>query len=401
MTRPVPPPPGGPSGIDWPFFAIAAPGLEAVLAGELVALGLPAEAVPGGVGFGHDLRALYEANLRCRVASRILVRIASFSATAFYELEKRGRRVEWERFVPGGRPVAFHVTAHASKLYHQRAIEERLLEAVQRAGGTEAGATLEEEEGERAQLFVVRVLRDRFVISADASGALLHRRGYRQAVGKAPVRETLAAAMLLASGWDGRSPLVDPFCGSGTIPIEGALIARGIPPGLASEGLQPRRFAFQQWADFDRVLWSSVVARAQDGVQPATPGPIVAGDRDAGAIAATQDNARRAGVLVDLDAAARPLSALEPPGGTGCLVTNPPYGRRLGDASPLRDLYATLGRVARERLPGWKLAFLSADRRLEAQVWLKLREVLRTKNGGVPVRLMMARVPTETEELPQ
>ncbi len=382
--------------IDWPFFAIAAPGLEEIVAGELRALGLAAEAIPGGAGLGHDLRALYEANLRSRTASRILVRIGDFSATAFYELEKRARRIEWERFVAGGRPVAFHVASRASKLYHERAIEERLLEAVARAGGRPAEpARAEEEEGEHAQLFVVRVVRDRFVISADSSGALLHRRGYRQAVAKAPLRETLAAAMLLAGGWDGRSPLVDPFCGSGTIPIEGALMARNVPPGLASDGLEPRRFAFQQWADYDRVLWTTLVERAQERVQPAAPGPIVANDRNAGAVAATQENARRAGVLVDLDIAARPLAALEPPGGTGWLITNPPYGKRVGEASPLRDLYATLGRVARERLPGWKLAFLSADRRLEAQVWLKLRELLRTKNGGLPVRLVMAKVPEE------
>ncbi len=382
---------------DWPYFAVAAPGLEEIVAGELQALGLAAAAEPGGAGLGPDLRALYEANLRSRTASRILVRIGEFSATAFYELEKRARRIEWERFETGGRPVAFHVTSRASKLYHERAIEERLLEAVTRAGGTPGAAASEEEEGEHAQLFVVRVVRDRFLVSADASGALLHRRGYRQAVARAPLRETLAAAMLAASGWDGRSPLVDPFCGSGTIPIEGALIARNIPPGLAGPDFQPRRFAFQHWADYDAVLWSTVLERAQERIQPAAPGPIVACDRDAGAIGATRENARRAGVLVDLDTAARPLSALEPPAGPGWLVTNPPYGHRIGEASPLRDLYATLGRVARERLAGWKLAFLSADRRLEAQVWLKLRELLRTKNGGLPVRLMVARVPTDPE----
>ncbi len=378
-----------------PYFAIAAPGLEPVLTTELTALGLRAQATPGGAGFHGDLRELYEANLRSRVASRVLVRVAAFRATAFYELEKRARRVPWERFLPAGGAVAFRITARASRLYHEGAIEERLLEAVARVGGAPAPATLDEEEGERAQVFVVRVVRDHFVISADASGALLHRRGYRQAVAKAPLRETMAAAMLMASGWDLHSPLVDPFCGSGTIPIEAALMARRIPPGLASPGLEPRRFAFQHWADFDPVLWASVVERAQEGVQAAAPGPILALDRDAGAIAATRSNARRADVLVDLDTGMRPLSTLEAPAGPGWLVTNPPYGKRVGEASPLRDLYATLGRVARERLPGWKLAFLSADRRLEAQVWLKLREILRTTNGGLPVRLMVARVPLE------
>lgn len=383
-----------------PYFAIAAPGLEALVARELTEIDIPAEATQGGASFGFNggPRMLYEANLRSRISSRILVRIASFPATAFYELEKKARKVPWERFLPAGGAVAFRITSKASKLYHEGAIEERLLEAVARVGGVPAPVALEEEEGERAQLFVVRVVRDRFVISADSSGALLHRRGYRQAVAKAPLRETLAAAMLVASEWDRTSPLVDPFCGSGTIPIEAALMARHIPPGLASPGREPRPFAFQHWADFDQVLWTSIVDRAQGRILAAAPGPIVALDRDAGAITATRANARRADLLVDIDTGVKPLSALEAPGGLGWLVTNPPYGKRVGEASPLRDLYATLGRIARERMPGWKLAFLSADRRLEAQVWLKLREVLRTNNGGLPVRLMMAKVPVEATD---
>src|SRR5690606_2711512 len=203
--------------------------------------------------------------------------------------------------------------------YHEAAIAERLAEAVTRAvpsAPVHAGAAPVDDNDVAAatsrvppQLFIVRVFRDRFTLSADTSGALLHRRGYRQATAKAPLRETLAAAMLLSSGWDGRAPLVDPFCGSGTIPIEAALLARRIPPGLAGPGHAPRRYAFQGWPDFDAALWDDVVARAREAILPATPAPILGSDRNGGAIRAARSNAARAGVDGDVAFDMRTLSA--------------------------------------------------------------------------------------------
>src|SRR5688572_26128189 len=171
-----------------------------------------------------------------RTASRVIVRVAEFPARAFHELERRAARVPWERFVAPGAPAAFRVTCRKSRLYHSDAVAQRLHAAAARAGATVGVAAMEEGEDEAAlrtegvgaQLFVVRLLHDVVTISADSSGALLHRRGYRQAIGRAPLRETLAAAMLLASGWRPDRPLVDPLCGSGTIAIEAALLARRI-----------------------------------------------------------------------------------------------------------------------------------------------------------------------------
>ncbi len=374
-------------------FAVAAPGLEPLLERELTALGLRARATAGGVSFQGGARELYTANLHSRIATRILVRVASFRATAFFELEKRARAVAWERYLARGRPVSFRVSSHASKLYHQRAIEERLLDAAGQTGAVPAPRPSEENEGAQAQLFVVRVVRDEFVLSADASGAPLHQRGYRQALAKAPLRETLAAAMLAASGWDPATPLIDPLCGSGTIPIEAALIARRIPPGLANPELAPRNYAFASWADYDAALWDEVVDRARQAVLADAPAPVLGRDRDAGAVRAASENAARAGVVLDLQRA--PLSALTPPTGdmrAGALITNPPYGRRVGQADALRDLYASLGNVARARLPGWTVALLSADQRLERQIGLALQPAFRTRNGGIPVQCMVGRV---------
>jgi putative N6-adenine-specific DNA methylase len=383
------------------LFAITAPGLEEITAGELRELGIEGTVQPGGVAWRGGAEELYRANLHLRTASRLLVRVASFRARTFFELERHGGKVDWARFLGPGRPARLRVTSRKSKLYHQRAIAERLARAIESVGGarvatgpagdgTEAGE--DEAEGEPGeQLFVVRFLRDHCTISADASGALLHRRGYRQAVGRAPLRETLAAAMLIGSGWPADRPLLDPFCGSGTILIEAALIARGIPPGLAAADRSPRDFACLHWPDFDAALWERLLAAARARERPAAGAPIQGSDRDAGAIQAAAANAARAGVLGDLDLETRALSAITPPEGVGWLVTNPPYGVRVGENQALRDLYASLGNFARSRLPGWSVALLSADDDLPRQTRLSFQTTLKTRNGGLPVDLLVHR----------
>jgi putative N6-adenine-specific DNA methylase len=380
-----------------PLFAVTAPGLEPVCAAELRALGIGAAAEPGGVAWSGTAEDLYRANLWLRTASRVVLRIGGFRARTFFELERHARKVPWERFVSRGRPVRLRVTSRKSKLYHEGAVAQRLLEAIDRAvGGIGASSSEKEKEGDEdagdgsAQLFVVRVVRDELTVSADTSGALLHLRGYRQAVAKAPLRETLAAACLLGSGWDGQAPLLDPMCGSGTLAIEGALLARGIAPGLAHRD-SPRRYAFMDWPDFDAALWSRLAEHAESSARPSAGVPILGSDRDAGAVAAAEANAERAGVRGDVDLSVRPLSSISPPPGPGWLVANPPYGARVGESDALRDLYAALGNVLRRDLPGWTVALLSADRRLEAQVGVRFAEAFHTSNGGIPVRLVVGR----------
>jgi len=356
-------------------WAVTAPGLEPLAARELQAIGLvPDGTEAGGVGFSTDLAGVMRANLHLRTATRVVVRIASFRASAFYELERKARRVPWGEVLAPGAVPRFRVTSKKSRLYHADGIAERLQEA---AGGspTDVGPVQE---------FVVRVFRDECTISADSSGALLHQRGYRLATAKAPLRETLAAAMLLGAGWDGTAPLLDPMCGSGTIPIEAALLARRIPPG------RHRDFAFARWPSFDRAAWLQLLAEADEAILPSAPVSIGGSDRDAGAIEAALANAERAGVGQDVRFERRALSALSAGPDPGWLVTNPPYGHRVGEAQRLRDLFARLGQVARDRLPGWRLVMLSANRMLEGQTGLAWEEVFRTTNGGIRVRLLTA-----------
>ncbi|HEX2207379.1 MAG TPA: hypothetical protein VHG93_06835 [Longimicrobium sp.] len=389
-----------PSHADHSLFAITAPGLEPLAQAELRAMGIASTVEPGGVAWTGGADDLYTANLRLRTASRVTVLAAEFRARTFFELERHARKVPWERWVPRGGSARLRVTSRKSRLYHEGAIAQRVLEAIEHRVGplASSGVAADEEGGEGeagAQLFIVRFVRDACTIRADASGALLHLRGYRQAPAKAPLRETLAAAMLLGSGWEGKSPLLDPMCGSGTIPIEAALIARGIAPGLANPQRAPRRYAFAAWPEFDAARWSAAVGRAREEIRPAAGITILGSDRDEGAIEAAAANAARAGVPDDPDFSVRPVSALHPPPGPGSIVINPPYGVRVGERDPLRNLYAALGRTLRTRCPGWTLALLSPDQGLERQVGMPLDEALRTSNGGIPVRLVVGRVPAE------
>jgi putative N6-adenine-specific DNA methylase len=367
-------------------FAVAAPGLEPLVREELLALGAAHrldvdDPESGGVGFRTRLPGLYAANLHLRIASRVLVRIGGFRASTFHELERHARRLPWEQFVTPGHGVEFRVSARKSRLYHQGAVAERLMAAVAaRVPGTATG-------GDSPQEFIVRFFRDQCSVSADASGDLLHRRGYRLAAGKAPLRETLAAAMLVASGWDATVPLLDPMCGSGTIPIEAARLARRMAPGL------DRRFAFERWQGFAAEVWEAVRGAARARVLPRTPSSIQGSDRDAGAVAAAAANAERAGVAGDIEWRRAAVSAIEPPPTPGWIVTNPPYGARVGDRERLRDLYAQLGNVARRRCPGWGVALLSAHAELERQTGLGLAPVFGTANGGIRVRLVRGAVP--------
>jgi putative N6-adenine-specific DNA methylase len=193
--------------------------------------------------------------------------------------------------------------------------------------------------------------------------------------------------MLLGVGYDGSAPLVDPFAGSGTIPIEAALLARRIAPGLQ------RAFAFARWPSFDRSAWTAVRDEAAGRIRAPAPAPIHGSDRDAGAVLAARGNAERAGVAGDVSFREAALSDLSPPDGPGFVVSNPPYGVRLGETKDLRDLFARLGAVARRRCPGWNLALLSADEALERQLGIPLTAGWRSSNGGIPVRLVTGTIP--------
>jgi putative N6-adenine-specific DNA methylase len=377
-------------------YAITAPGLEHLTAAELRSVGAAVNATePGGVSFEAAPGILYAANLHVRTASRIVVRVGQFHAASFAELEKEARRVPWARWIAPGGAVHFRVTSRKSRLYHQDAVAERLeravLAAIPGASAVRAPSDADALDDDvtvlpGAQRFLVRIVDDELTLSADSSGALLHRRGYRLASAKAPIRETLAAAMLQAMKWDGSAPLVDPLCGSGTIPIEAALLARRIPPGWR------RRFAFERWPEFKPSVWEYVRGEAAKEMLDRAPVSIVAADRDAGAVEACAANAERAGVAGDLSIGRAALTttlsepeltALPP----GLILTNPPYGVRVGEPGRLRDLYASLGNAMRGPLAGWSLGFVTSDPALAAATGLPVQPSIEMSTGGLGIRL--------------
>lgn len=397
-------------------MAVCPPGVEPLLDAELAAMGVARRnVVRGGVEVNLRPRQVYAANLLLRTATRVLVRVATFDVHDFSTLERNAATVDWSTWVPEGSPVTFRVSSHRSRLDHTRAIAERLASAAGAplatgsADWADGGGTYDDEgtaaAGPPAARFVARIDRNRLTLSADSSGAPLYQRGWRRQVAKAPLRPTLAAAVLAAIGWPQhgettphRLMLVDPFCGSGTLAIEAALAAGGRPPGTGGIPGSLRSFAFESWADFAPGTWASVCGEATKQMSDAAGNnvTVLASDRDAGAISATNANASRAGVDHLVTATHAAVSAAEPPAGpppqpgdVAWVVTNPPWGGRVSGGSDLRDLYATFGNVMRQRFAGWRVAMLVADRHLAAHSGLGLHEAMHTTAGGQPVQLLV------------
>jgi len=379
----------------WTAFAITAPGLAPIAAEECHALGLVVTGVePAGVSLLLTDEALCQLQCWARMISRVVVRVATFAARDFAALEKRSAQLPWGKFVAAGDAFALSVTCRKSRLYHSGAVAERVarsvLRAVPQARAMEAPADDDAADvAPDVQRVLVRIDHDQCTISIDASGERLDRRGWRLDSGKAPLRETLAAALLHTSGWTPEFPLIDPMCGAGTIAIEAALRSRQIAPGVT------RRFRCEAWPCMDAAPMTLVRQKARDVMRPSVSAPIVAADRDAGAVHATQTNAARAGVAEDLTILHQPLSelSLAQYGTSGWVVTNPPYGIRTGDPANLKALWGRLGAVVRAGGADWRLALVVPDASLSRELRLPMRTTVRTATGGRPVHFMLSRPP--------
>ncbi|WP_020675336.1 THUMP domain-containing class I SAM-dependent RNA methyltransferase [Geopsychrobacter electrodiphilus] len=359
-------------------FAVTPPGAEEICGQELRALGLDPQVQRGGVDFTVIARDLYRANLWSRVASRVLVRMGQFKCRDFPELYKQLLKLPWGRFVRPGVRCSVRVSCQTSRLTHTGRISETVLTVVEKAlGGASETSAFE-------QLIFVRFENDQCQISIDSSGELLHRRGYRKAMVAAPLRENLAAAILLKLGYDGRQPLVDAMTGSGTFAIEAALIAGGIAPGRL------RAFAFMEWPHFRQKAWD--VCLQEQGIQVEPAGLILALDSDPLAVAAARVNAQAVQVEPRIEFRQGTMQDLHAPTARGILVMNPPYGERLGDVAQLRPLYAAFGQLCRDVFKGWTIGWISADRRFEREAQLKCQRLWTFSNGGIKVDLRLRAV---------
>lgn len=347
------------------WTAIAPPGLEPVVARELTLCDVSGQVEPGGVSFDAPLTAgaLLAARLRC--PSRLLCVVARGKARSLDELAVLVRKVDWAPFLVRGSEPEVSVNSRQSRLHFTGAIERKVGFALKDAcRGLRPGPA----SPQRVQ---VRIDDDLATVSIDAGGELLHLRGWRLSAGKAPLRENLAACMLLAAGWAGDEALVDPFCGAGTLPIEAALLACDRPPWT------DRRFAFETWPALARAKLRREANPVRSGV------PILGADHHAESLLKAADNARRA--RVDVQWLHMDVARLEAPAPTGLVVANPPYGDRLGQQ--VQGVYTAFGRTLRERFGAWRAIFLAPDRALATRVHRDAERVTVFSNGGIKVGL--------------
>ncbi len=340
---------------DLEIFLAAPPGFEPELCAEAATVGFTgARAVPGGVVLRGGWPEVWRANLMLRGASRVLVRIGAFRALHVAQLDKRARRFDWGAVLRTETPVRVEASCRGSRIYHEGAVVQRVVRALREEAGVRALTGLPE-EGPCLTL-KVRIEDDLCTLSIDSSGEPLHRRGHKQAVGKAPMRETLAALFLRACDYAPGEALVDPMCGSGTFVLEAAEMAAGLPPGRS------RGFAFEHLAGFDPAAWAAMRAAALPaGRAPESPPRLIGSDRDQGAIAAAKANAGRAGVEGLVAFHRRPVSEAEPPEGRpGLVIVNPPYGARIGDRKALLALHGALGARLQARFAGWRVGLVTA-----------------------------------------
>ncbi|CAO3404362.1 THUMP domain-containing class I SAM-dependent RNA methyltransferase [Azospirillum palustre] len=377
------------------IFLVAAPGLEPVLCAEASDRGFTNPTmVKGGVTVTGGWPEVWRANLELRGATRVLARIASFRALHLAQLDKRARRVPWAEILRADVPVRVEASCKASRIYHagaaaqriERAIAEELGAPIVKAAPKKTGKPTDKdapEDDTRAVQIKARIDDDLCTISVDSSGESLHKRGHKEAVNKAPMRETLAALFLRQCGYDGREPVpvVDPMCGSGTFVIEAAEIAAGLKPGRS------RSFAFEQLANFDPARWQTL--RGSTGT--ATPPTVrfYGSDRDAGAITMSRANAERAGVGAWTDFAHHAISDLTPPEGPpGLVIVNPPYGARIGEGKSLIPLYHAMGQTLKTRFAGWRVGIVTNEAALAKATELPFLEGgVSVSNGGIRVTL--------------
>jgi putative N6-adenine-specific DNA methylase len=372
------------------FFATCGRGIEPVLADELRALGAQAVAPGrGGVQFAGTLELLYRANLWLRTAIRVLRPILDFPVSSTDQLYDAVRSVDWSQYMTSEHTIAVDSNVRDSQITHSKYAALRTKDAI--------CDQFMEREGKRPSVDVeepmiglnLHVYRDHGVLSLDSAGESLHKRGYRPILTKAPLNEALAAALVLLTGWDGRRALVDPMCGSGTLPIEAAWLALHRPPGLTR-----RRFGFQGWMDYDVCLWTAIRDQARSQVAKSLPVPIFGYDQNRSAVTFARHNARAAGIGHLLAFEVRSIADFRPPeGDQGVLICNPPYGERLGDERGLRDLYRTLGKILTERCRGWQAFVFTGNQQLARQIGLEPVQAIPLFNGKIPCRLLRFDIP--------
>jgi len=367
------------------FFATCARGIETVLAGELGQLGASRiEIGRGGVHFSGDRALLYRANLWLRTAIRVLYPILNAPVTSPEELYDAVRTVDWSQYLTPDHTLAVDCNVRDSRITHSKYAALKTKDAICDQFVERWGRRPNVDVDEPMVGLNLHIYKDQAVLSLDSSGESLHKRGYRPILTKAPLNESLAAAIILLTGWNRQTPFVDPMCGSGTLPIEAAWIALDRPPGLTR-----KRFGFQGWMDFDVKLWTDIRDEARRGVQKKLTAPIWGSDIRKDAVAFSRQDARAAGLGKVVHFELQDIGQFQPPSGPpGTIVCNPPYGERIGEEKELRTLYRTLGQVYRERCSGWAAFVFAGHAGLAQCIDVPPEAQISLLNGKIPCRLL-------------
>lgn len=360
-------------------FELIAPchfGMESVLKKEIDDLGYDITEVDDGrVTFFGDEEAVCRANIFLRTAERVLIKMGSFHAEEFEELFQETKKIPWEEYIPAdGKCWVAKAASVKSKLFSPNAIQKIVKKAIAERLMDVYRTSWLSEEGESFPLRVF-LKKDEVVIGLDTTGESLHKRGYRKLTAKAPIAENLAAGMIMLTPWNASRILIDPFCGSGTIPIEAAMMAANMAPGMN------RGFTAMSWKQLcDKSLWKDTVEEAKDLVDLSVHTDIQGYDLDEEMVYIARENAKLAGVDKLIHFQRRDVAELSHAKKYGFLITNPPYGERLQDKESVKAIYQTIGERYKQ-LDSWSMYLITSYEQAEQEIGRKADKNRKIYNG--------------------
>lgn len=366
------------------FFASCPRGLVDVLEKEFNSLGFKIlNKSSGGIDFETTWVGCYKANLYSRIASRILKPVLEFTAYQPDELYGQIRKHDFTKYIQPNQTITIDANISDSKMHDQRFVAMKIKDAIVDQFREKFGERPNIDNENPDMRVYVRAYKNNFDVSLDTSGDPLFMRGYRKEAGEAPLKENLAAGLIELSEWDGQTPLVDVMCGSGTLLIEAAMKALNIAPGL-----NRKRFGFMNWNNFDSEAWDELVSEAIASESEDLDFKFYGYDLDKKVLLKAKDNAKRAGVAHVIDFRPQAVAVVEAPVEKAMLVTNPPYGARIGEEDVLVDLYRDLSHTMKHRFKGWDCWLLSGNKDLITHLKLKSNRKHFVYNGAIECRFL-------------
>ena len=369
------------------FFATSAKGVEPILAEELKELGVQnLIAASGGVQFEGSMETLYRANLWLRTANRVLMQLAVFPCPTPRDLYQNARQLRWNNWISTQQTFVVDCNCRNSAIAHSHFAALKIKDAIVDQIRDSAGSRPNVNTRDPDIRVNAHIANDSCVLSLDASGDGLHKRGYRRQTAEAPIRETLAAAIIELADWNSEGFFIDPMCGSGTILIEAALKALNFAPGLLRSG--HKSFGFQRWREFNETCWGKLVDEAKDRIRAKIPGRLLGYDISRHAIEIAKDNMSVAGISHCARLAKGNVLKMNPSGHTGTIACNLPFGERSGDVESLAPLYRGVGDILKQRCTGYKAYLFTGNLRLAKSIGLRPSRRFSLYNGPIECRLL-------------